>query len=58
MLDRNIKKKIEAEHPNKTFDVLVESKMERKGLTKEEAILDVYKTSTKTNSNVNKELGL
>ena len=41
-----------------TFDELVESKMKRKGMTMDEAIEDIYKTATKTNANVNKELGL
>lgn len=50
-------KKLETERPNKTFEELVTSKMERKGMTMEEAIQDVFDTATKTNSNENKELG-
>lgn len=50
--------KLETERPNKTFEELVTSKMERKGMTREEAIQDVFDTATKTNSNENKELGL
>lgn len=32
--------------------------MKRKGMTREEAIEDIYKTATKTNADINKELGL
>lgn len=58
MKDKEALKKLEKEHPNKTFEELVEDKMKRKGMTREEAIQDVYDTSTKTNKNVNKELGM
>ena len=58
MADKEALKKLEKEHPNKTFDELVEDKMKRKGMTRDEAIQDVYDTSTKTNEDVNKELGL
>lgn len=58
MADETTRNLLDQEHPNKTFEELVKSKMERKGMTREEAIEDVYKTATKTNANVNKELGL
>lgn len=58
MADQETRKKLDKEHPNKTFEELVESKMKRKGMTREEAIQDVYDTATKTNADVNKELGL
>ena len=58
MADAETREKLEAEKPNKTFEELVKSKMDRKGMTREEAIQDVYDTSTKTNKNVNKELGI
>lgn len=58
MADEEMRKKLETERPNKTFEELVTSKMERKGMTREEAIQDVYDTATKTNSSVNKELGI
>ena len=58
MADEEMRKKLESERPNKTFEELVTSKMERKGMTREEAIQNVFDTATKTNSNVNKELGL
>ena len=58
MMDEDARRELERDHPNKTFVELIESKMKRKGLTREEAIQDIYDTSTKTNKNVNKELGL
>lgn len=58
MADEATRKKLDKEHPNKTFEELVESKMKRKGMTREEAIRDIYETATKTNADVNKELGL
>lgn len=58
MADEATRKLLDRERPNKTFEELVKSKMKRKGMTREEAIEDIYKTATKTNKNVNKELGL
>lgn len=58
MADQETRKKLDELKPNKTFEELVKSKMERKGMTREEAIKDVYDTATKTNADVNKELGL
>ena len=58
MPDQEVRAKLDKEHPNKTFEELINSKMERKGLTREEAIQDIYNTATKTNANVNRELGI
>lgn len=58
MADEATRKKLEVERPNKTFEELIESKMKRKGMTREEAIEDIYKTATRTNVDVNRELGL
>lgn len=58
MADEATREMLDKEKPNKTFEELVKSKMERKGMTREEAIADVYKTATKTNENVNRELGM
>lgn len=58
MADEATRKLLDQERPNKTFEELITSKMERKGMTREEAIADIYKTATKTNTDVNKELGL
>ena len=58
MADEKARQKLDSESPNKTFEELIESKMKRKGMTREEAIEDIYKTATKTNESVNKELGI
>ena len=58
MADEKSRALLDAEKPNKTFEELIESKMKRKGMTREEAIEDIYKTATKTNADINKELGL
>lgn len=58
MADEKTMALLDAEKPNKTFEELIESKMKRKGMTREEAIEDIYKTATKTNADINKELGL
>lgn len=58
MLDQETRKNLDAEHPNKTFEELIESKMKRKGMTREEAIRDIYDTATKTNKDINRDLGL
>lgn len=58
MADQETRKLLDETKPNKTFEELVESKMKRKGMTREEAIQDVLDTSTKTNESVNKEFGI
>lgn len=58
MADQEARALLDKERPNKTFEELVRSKMQRKGMTREEAIRDVYNTATKTNVDVNKEFGL
>ena len=58
MTDTETAEMLEKKHPAPTFDELVESKMKRKGMTREEAIKDILKTASKTNEDVNKEFGL
>lgn len=58
MKDQEERKRLDASHPNKTFDELISDKMGRKGMTKEQAIKDILKTAIVTNKNVNKSLGL
>lgn len=49
---------LERKRPIPTFEELIESKMQRKGMTREEAIEDILKTASTTNADVNKEFGL
>ncbi len=58
MSDRKTAEMLEKEKPAKTFEELLESKMKRKNMTKEEALKDILKTASKTNADVNKEFGL
>lgn len=58
MRDQETRRKLDVEQPNKTFEELIGSKMERKGMTYEQAVEDIIKTSRKTNKQVNKSLGL
>lgn len=46
------------EYPQKNFEELLKSKMERKGLSREEALKDIFETATETNAKVNKMFGL
>ena len=58
MADQDARKGLDRKYPNLSFDALVERKMRKKKITREEAIRDVYKTATTTNENVNKEFGI
>lgn len=58
MADQETRKELDQKHPNKTFEELLDDKMKRKGLTREQAIEDILKTATKTNAEVNNQLGL
>ncbi len=58
MNDTELRKELDKRHSNLTFDELVESKMIRKGLTREEAIQDIYETAPKTNKEVNAIWGI
>lgn len=58
MRDQELRKQLDITDPNHSFEELIDSKMLRKNLTREEAIKDILKTATKTNENVNKQFGL
>ena len=58
MLDQETRKLLDSKKPNLTIEELIESKMRRKSMTREEAIQDVLDTATKTNENVDRELGI
>lgn len=58
MADKEAREFLDKKYPNKSFEELVKSKMQRKGMTREEAIRDILKTATETNADVNRELGL
>ena len=58
MIEEQVRKDLYKNKPNKDFDVLLKSKMERKKLSKEQALKDILETATKTNAEVNKELNI
>ena len=58
MADQDKRKQLDISDPNKSFEELVADKMNRKHLTREQAIEDVLKTATKTRKSVNQKYGL
>jgi len=58
MRDLKKRKRLDRDDPNKTFEELIADKMQRKGLTREEAMKDIIDTASKTRKSVNKLLGL
>lgn len=58
MKDQEERKKLDIEHPNRSFEETVEDKMARKSMTKEQAYNDIIATAGKTNKKVDKSLGL
>ncbi len=58
MSDVETAKALEEKRPAPSFEELIESKMRRKNMTRDEALEDILKTASKTNADVNKEFGL
>lgn len=58
MKDFETAQALEEYRPAPTFESLIEDKMRRKGLTRSAALEDILITSSKTNTDVNKEFGL
>lgn len=58
MVQQNERMILDTNCPNKSFDELVTSKMQRKNMTRTEALRDIIKTATETNVIVNEQLGL
>ena len=58
MKDQELRQQLDREHPNKSFEDTLSDKMERKKMTRDEAVADILKTATKTNKEVNEKLGL
>ena len=57
MSDVAVVKELEETRPVPTFDELLEKKMEKKGLSRKEALEDILHTASKTNQDVDKEFG-
>lgn len=58
MRDQEARKRLDETDPNRSFEELVADKMQRKGLTREQAYEDILKTATKTRKSVNRKFGL
>lgn len=58
MNDREAAEALNKADKNLSFDELVQNKMKRKNLTKEQAYKDVINTAGKTNKKVNERLNL
>lgn len=58
MEDKETRKFLDEHYPILSFEELLEHKMKDKGLTREEALKDIFETASKTNEEVNKKLGL
>ena len=58
MLDQEKRKELDCTDPNRTFEELLNDKMMRKGISRDEAIMDIIKTATKTRKSVDISLGL
>jgi phage putative head morphogenesis protein, SPP1 gp7 family len=58
MSDKETVERLEKKRPMKTFEELIKDKMNRKELSREDAVRDILETATKTNEDVNKEFGL
>lgn len=53
MADQEKRKSLDISDPNPSFDDLVSDKMNRKGMSREEAVKDVLRTATKTRKSIN-----
>ena len=58
MLDQEKRKALDISEPNRSFEELINDKMQRKNLSYSEAVNDVLKTASKTRKSINKKLGL
>jgi len=58
MIDLETLDRLEKKRPIKSFDELLESKMKRKNMTREEALRDILETASKTNSEADDLFGL
>ncbi|MGV8153418.1 MAG: minor capsid protein [Alkaliphilus sp.] len=58
MVDQEARKILDIDYPIMSFDELIEDKMGTKNISREKAIKDIIKTSTKTNKKVDKSFGL
>ena len=58
MADQELRRKLDWTDPNPTWEGILRHKIKDKGMSYEQAIEDIYKTATKSNEKVNRNLGL
>ena len=58
MSNQKLRRELDRDNPNPTWEGILKHKMEDKGMSYEEAIKDIYETSTKSNPAVNRQFGL
>ena len=58
MADQEKRKELDEKRPNLDWESKIAEKMRAKGLSREEAIVDIYNTAIKSNQAVNKQFGL
>ncbi len=56
MFDQELRRQLDISDPNMSFEDRILDKMTRKGLTRDEAIRDIFKTATKTRASANKKV--
>ena len=58
MADQELRRKLDWTDPNPTWEGILRHKIKDKGMSYEQAVEDIYKTATKSNEKVNRNLGL
>ncbi|MBP0984452.1 MAG: phage minor capsid protein [Oscillospiraceae bacterium] len=58
MLNQDERKWLDISHPNLTFEEQIGKKMSDKGMTRDEAVLDILATASKSNNKVNEKFKL
>ena len=58
MRDQEARRELDRTDPNMSFEDRIADKMSRKGLSRDEAILDILKTASKTRKSVDQKYGL
>ena len=58
MADQELRERLDREKPMREWESIVADKMRRKGMSRQEAVEDIYRTAIKSNEGVNKKFGL
>ena len=58
MFDQEARRGLDISEPNRSFEELIERKITKYGMTREEAIQDIFRSATVTRASVNEKLGL